>query len=245
MKTNYQKHIKILLIIGAVVIARFLNQECLADPNTNCLVKLGSESQKIGYLVESLYWPDFDFKNAKQYISEPNSKRKTEFVRFISQMVEPNYLPQDVNEKVIFLKGWRGEESENFILQYEKPPYLIRIKNQTTTVIASRKWTSYWFTIAIQLKNKNQCVDKTDSNAIFKFTDQFLGKKINSKAQDYSSIKNMDGTKMNKPHFQKMDNGYMLAYHVGASHPDIDGVIVWTDGHIVIINLKERRKEIY
>ncbi|GEM_PF-3689909 len=239
MKPNYEKRINVLILIFIITI---YTQQSFADPN--CLAKLGQESQKIVYLTESVYWPDFDFKNVKQYIAEPNSKRKSDFVRMVSQIIEPNYLPQELDKKTIFLKGWRGDANESFILQYEKSPYLIRIKNQTTTVIASRKWTSYWITIVIQLKDKTSCVNKTDPNAIFKFTDRFLSKKVNSKAQDYSSIKNMDGSKMIKPRFQKIDENYILAYPISASHPDIDYVSIWTDGHTVIINLQERRKEI-
>ena len=52
----------------------------------------------------------------------------------------------------------------------------------------------------------------------------------------------MDGTNMNKPHFQKVDGDYFLAYPVQASKPDINAVCIWTDGRTVIINLKERRK---
>lgn len=242
MKPDYKNCINVLVWIFITIIC---SRQCFADPNTNCLVKLEQESQKIVYLTESVYWPDFDFKNVKQYIAEPNSKKKADFVRMVSQIIEPNYLPQELDKKIICLKGWRGDANENFMLQYEKSPYLIRIKNQTTTVIASRKWISYWFTVVIEIESKSECVNKTDPNSIFKFTDQFLRRKVNSKAQDYSSIKNMDGTQMKSARFQKLGANNLLAYPVSASHPDIDFVSIWTDGNTVIINLKERRKELY
>ncbi len=213
------------------------------DPNYGCLVQLGPETLKVAYLAESLYWPDFDFKNVISNISEPNPIEKAEFTKLITQIMDPNYLPAKLPEKVRFLKRWRGEDRGNFVMQYEKGPYLIRVKNQKLKVVTNRVWTSYWITIAIQLKEKATCVNKSDLNTIFNLTDRFIVKKLNSKAQDYSGIKNIDGTNMNKPIFKKMDKAYFVTYPVQSSKPDVDAISIWTDGVTVIINLQERRKE--
>jgi hypothetical protein len=232
------------MALVVAIAAIFCTQQSFADPNSGSLIELGQETKKVACLAESVYWPDFDLKGATSYIVEPNSTKKAEFAKFVSQIVDTNYLPQYLAEKLRFLEGWRGEANKTFVLQFEKQSYAIRIKNQTTTVVASRKWTSYWLTMVIQLKDKSICVNKSDLNAILNFTDQFLSEKVNSKAQNYSGIKNVDGTNMTKPIFTQLDEGYYIVYPVQASHPDIDGVIIWTDGHTVIINLQERRKEI-
>ena len=240
MKTATQNHITISFITLVVAIATaFYTQQSFADPNDGCIVELGEEAKKVVYLTESVYWPAFNYNDIIGHISEPNSTMQNDFIKIVNQVIDPNYLPEKPSGKIRFLKGWRGETNENFVMQYEKQPYLIRIKNQTVTVVASRKWTSHWITIAIQRKDKTTCVNKSNLNAIFDFTDQFLGKKINSKAQDYSNVTNMD-----RPIFKQIDEDYFLSYFVQTSKPDIDSVSIWTDGHTVIINLQERRKEI-
>ena len=214
------------------------------DPNDIPLISLGNKAKKVVYLVEAVYWPDFDFKNVQEYIVKPDLEKKAKFTKLVTQIIDPNYLPEKLPEKIRFLKGWRGEARESFLLQYEKGRYIIRVKNQVTyvQVTKTRRDSSYWITIVIQAKDKSVCVNKSDLNAIFNFTDQFLCEKINSSAQNYSGVKNMDGTNMDKPRFAQIDDGYILAYPVGSSKPDIDGVCIWTDGHTVLINLKERRK---
>lgn len=211
------------------------------EPN-NPLIRFGSQMKKIDYLVEAAYWPNWDFKNVKGYIAKPNPEKKDKFTKLVTRIIRPNYLPEKLPEKIHFLKGWRGKERESFVLQYEKGPYVIRVKNQVThvQVTKTRRDSSHRIIIAIQAKDKSVCVDKSSQNSIFKFADQFLCEKINSKAQNYSWIINMD-----KPAFKQMDGGYFLAYPVGASRPDIDVVCIWTDGHTVLINLKERRKRFF
>jgi hypothetical protein len=245
MKTVNQNHITMSFMILVFAIATtYGSQQSFADPNSGRLIELGPETKKAACLAESVYWPDLDFNDVKANIVEPNAARKSEFVKVIRQIVNSNYLPTGLAMKTRFLKGWRGAGNENFVAQYEKQPYLIRIKNQTTTVVASRKWTSYWLAMVIQLKDKGICVNKSDLNAVLNFTDQFLSEKVNSKAQNYSGIQNVDGTNMVKPIFTQLDDGYYIVYPVQAFDPDIDSVIIWTDGHTVIINLQERRKEI-
>jgi hypothetical protein len=227
------------MALAVAVATAFCTQQSFADPNDVCLVEQGEEMKKVAFLAESVYWPAFNYNDVIGYISEPNSTIQNNFIELVNQAIDPNYLPENLVEKTRFLKGWRGEANKNFVVQYEKQPYLIRIRNQTTTVIASRKWISHWITIAIQLKDETACVNKSNLKAIFNFTDQFLSTKVNSKAQDYSHVKNMD-----RPILKQIDEGYFFSYLVQASKPDIDFVNIWTDGRTVIINLKERRKEI-
>ncbi|HUW20715.1 MAG TPA: hypothetical protein VMW16_15565 [Sedimentisphaerales bacterium] len=240
MKTVTQNCISVsfMPLVAAIAVA-FSSQQTFADPNDACLVELGQEAKKVVYLAESVYWPAFDYNDVTAHISQPNSTRQDDFIKLVDQVIDVNYLPENLVEETRFLKGWRGEANQNFVVQYEKQPYLIRIRNQTVTVVASRKWTSHWITIAIQRKDKTTCVNKTNLNAVFDFTDQFLGKKINSKAQNYSNVTNMD-----RPIFKQIDENYFLSYAVQASKPDIDYVSIWTDGHTVMINLNERRKEV-
>ena len=189
-------------------------------------------------MAEAVYWPNWDFNDVRSYIARPDPSKVDEFTRLVKQVIEPNYLPDKLPEKIHFLKGWRGEARESFVMQYKKSPYLIRVKNQVMKkAVADRLWTSHWVVMAIQSENKSVCVNKADLTAIFNFTDQFLPKKLSSSAQNYAGITNMD-----KPAFIQMDTGYFLAYPVGASRPDIDGVCIWTDGRTVLINLQERRK---
>jgi hypothetical protein len=238
MKTTNQNHITISFMALVVAIATaFCTQQSFAEPNDGCLVEKGEDMKKVAFLAESVYWPAFNYSDVIGYISEPNSTMQNDFIRLVNQVIDANCLPEKLVEKTRFLKGWRGEANENFVVQYEKQPYLIRIKDQTVTVVASRKWTSHWITIAIQRKDKTTCVNKSNLNAIFNFTDQLLGTKVNSKAQDYSDVKNMD-----RPIFKQMDEGYFLSYPVQASKPDIDAVSIWTDGRTVIINLEQRQK---
>lgn len=230
------------IFLSFVGLVWFGIQQGFADPNDNIIVQLGEEAVKANCLAESVYWPELDYKNVASKILEPNSSRKYEFATLIKRAVDPNYLPEQLDSEIHFLKGWRGETNENFVLQYEKDPYLIRIKNQTTSIVANRKWISHWIAIVIQRKDKSNFVNKSDPNSIFNFIDQLLSEKVNSKAQNYSGMKNVDGTNIIKPIFMQLNEGYYLVYPVQASHPDIDSVIVWTDGHTFIINLQERQK---
>jgi hypothetical protein len=242
MKATNIKTIFTFLVVLAIMGVGMELQS--AEPNDGCLIELGQEAKKIVYLTESVYWPAFDYGDVTGYVSEPNTTRRDNFIKLMNQIADPNYLPEKPVEKTCFLQGWRGEAKENFVMQYEKGPYVIRVKNQTTEIVAGRIWKSYWITMVIQRKDHGLCVNKSDLNAIFDFADQFLGKKINSESQNYSDIKNMDGTKMDKPRFQKMDDGYILAYPVGASKLDICGVNIWTDGNTVIINLQETQRKV-
>jgi hypothetical protein len=245
MNTNSKNYINLpFVVLAALVVAVFGIQQSFANVGSNGIIELGEETKKADCLAEAVYWPNFDFNDVKASIVEPNITKKNEFIKLVNQIVEPNNLTEELTGKIRFLKGWRGESNENFVVQYEMGPYLIRIKNQATTVVATRKWTSYWLTMVIQLKDKTLCVNKSDLDAIFNFTDRFLSKKVNSKAQNYSGMKNVDGTDMVRPIFTQLDNGCYIVYPVQSSHPDIDGVIIWTDGHTVIINLQERRKVI-
>ncbi len=248
MKTTNPQYIVIFFVMLSILhtpVVAISAKQNPDDPNNGRIVELGQEAKNIVYLAESIYWPEFDFKNVRSNISEPNSVDKARFTTIVNQIIDSNYLPEKLSENIHFLKGWRGKDSENFVIQYDKGPYLIRVKNQTTEVVASRVWTSHWITIMIQLKDKTSLVNKSNLNDIFNFTDKFLSKKVNSKVQNYSGVKNIDGTNMVKPRFSQVDNGYTLSYHVGASRPDIDGVNIWTDGNIVIINLQERRKVVF
>lgn len=242
MKTGSPKHIIpvviILLVLYTSQVAFCAHSEP-NDPNTRPLISLGTQMKKVVYWVEAAYWPDVNLTDVKTYVTAPNPERKAKFAKLLSRTIHPNYLPEKLAEKIRFLKGWRGEGRETFLLQYDKGLYLIRVKNQVThiQVTKARRDSSHWITLFMQAKDKRVCVDKGDLNAIFGFVDQFLSDKINSSAQNYSWIKNMDS-----PRFKEMDTGYMVAYPVGASKPNIDGVIIWTDGHKVLINLKERRK---
>lgn len=208
------------------------------DSNDAPLISLGSKTKKVVHFAEAVYWPDFDFKDVQKYIVKPTSEQKQKVTRLVSQIIDPNYLPDKLPEKIRFLRGWRGKDRESFVLQYEKGPYIIRGKNQVThiQVTKTRRDSSHWITMVIQAKDKSVSVNKSDVNAIFNFTDQFLCQKISRSAQDYSGIKNMD-----KPAFAQMDEGYYVAYPVGASGLNITGVVIWTDGRTVIINMQERR----
>jgi len=211
------------------------------DPNNGALISLDEETKKVVHFAETVYWPDFDFKNVQNYIIKPDPKRKTEVSNLIKQIIAPNYLVEDLPEKIRFLKAWRGKDRESFVLQYENGPYIIRVKNQEThiQVTKTRRDTTYWIAILIQAKDKSVFVDKRSQSAIFSFTDKFLDDKINSKAQDYSNLTNMD-----KPAFMKLGRGVFLIYPVDVSRPRVDAVIIWTDGRTLIINLQERRKVI-
>jgi hypothetical protein len=175
------------------------------------------------------------------YIAEPEPERKARFVKLTSQIMDVNYLPEDLGQEVHFLKGWRGKGEENFVMQYEKEGYLMRIKSQVTHVQAAptRRDTSHWMTVAIQGKDKRTVVDKESAAAILGFCDGFLSPKVGSGAQDYSGVKNMD-----RPAFHKKDEGYLVAYPVAASKPNIYGVCIWSDGRTVIINLKEESRKV-
>ena len=241
MKITYLKSTCVLWFVLAIM---SINAELQsADPNyydpNSTSINLANKTSAFG---EMPYWPRLDRKEVQSFITKSAPKDKKCFVRFVNQIINPNYLPKNLSNKIYYLKGWRGKDHKNFIMQYEKGPYVIRFKNQMTKVVADRVWKSYWFVMIIQRKDHGVCVDKKDINGIFAFTDQFLGKKINSKAQNYSGVQNMDGTKMRNPRFQKIDDGYHLIYPVGASRPDIDAVSIWTDGRTVIINMQERRK---
>jgi hypothetical protein len=229
-------------ILGIILAGAFCTQQSVADPNGVSITKLGEGAKKIGYLVESMYWPALNYSDVNGFVSEPNSKKQGSFVKVIREVVDSNYLPEKLGEKTRFLKGWRDKGNENFVVQYEKNSYLIRIKNKKTTVVASRKWTSHWITIAIQLKDKATCVNKSNLNSILNYADAFLNKKVNSKSQNYSGVKNVEGAAMERPVFQKIDENYIVGYPVQSSKPDIDYVSIWTDGHIVVINLQERQK---
>jgi hypothetical protein len=246
MKAISLKYITILFVIsivlctGALAFWVFHVRPGACATNGGALVNLGSESKKVVHLAEAVFWPVLDFKNVQKFLVEPDPDEKVKVVKLVSQIIEPNYLPENLPEKVRFLKDWREEGRESFVLQYQKAGYVIRVKNQVTNIEAGRVWTSHWITVVIQAKDQSVCLNKSDPNTIFNFTDQFLCDKINSKAQNYSGIINMD-----KPAFKQMDAGYFLAYSVGASRPDIDGVCIWTDGRTVLINLKERRKILF
>lgn len=242
MKTRSPKDVIAVVIILLVLCTSqvaFCADSEPNDPNTRPLISLGSQMKKVVHLVEAAYWPDVNLRDVKTYVTAANPEKKAKFAKLLSCTIHPTYLPEELAEEIRFLRGWRGEGRETFLLQYDKGPYLIRVKNQVThiQVTKTRRDSSHWITLFIQAKDKRVCVDKGDLNAIFGFVDRFLSDKIDSSAQNYSGIKNMDS-----PRFNQMDTGYMLAYPVRASKPDIDGVIIWTDGRKVLINLQEGRK---
>ena len=194
--------------------------------------------REIDHVLEAACWPSVDFNNVKANIVAPDSKRQATFNEMLRGAIRKEVLPGDVNEVTKCLKNWRGSGEENFILQYDKAPYTIRIRNQVIKRrTKTRVWTSHWVLIAVQRRNKQACVDKNQVEAIFKLVDQFLGDKICSKAQNYDGVSNMD-----QYVHESMDSGTFIAYFVGASRPDIDGVCIWTDGRTVLVALKERRK---
>jgi hypothetical protein len=236
------KHANIFSVIVAttmcVTISAFCADNDPNDPNSGALISLPAQAKKINHFAEAVYWPEFDLKNVQKYIIKPDAKRESEVTELIKQVIDPNYLPDKLPEKIHFLKGWREEGHETFVLQYEKNRYVIRVKNQVThiQVTKTRRDSSCWITIVIQAKDKSVCVNKSSQNAIFNFTDQFLGNKIKSSAQNYSGITNLDG-----PAFMQMGSGYAVSYPVMASEPNIHGVCIWTDGRTVIIALQELR----
>lgn len=242
---NLQKYsmmrVLLVLLVGIIVVG-----ECSAkgdepaDPNKWLLVSAGSRMREIDHVLEAACWPSVDFNNVRANIVEPDAKKQVRFNEMLHWAIRKEMLPADVNEATRFLKDWRGDGRENFVVQYYKGPYTVRIRNQVIKRrTKTRVWTSYWVLMAIQRKDKRACVDKDPAEAIFEFVDKFLADKISSKAQNYDRISNMD-------HYvqESMDPGEFVAYPVAASRPNIDGVCIWTDGKTVLVSMKERRKMI-
>jgi hypothetical protein len=209
------------------------------DKDGASIVSLGAEMRKHPHIVEAVCWPAFDFHDVKAYVAEPNKTMRAEFVTTVRQVLDANSLPDNFTDRVVFLKGWRGAGSENCVIQYEKGPYLIRVRNQKTVVHAGRDWESYWITIAIERKDGESCLSISDPNNVMAFSDRFLCRKVSSKSANFKGIQGMD-----KPVFERMDGGYLVAYPVQASGPDVDGVIIWSNGRVTVLNLQERRKEV-
>jgi hypothetical protein len=211
-----------------------------AAADRDSIVPLDDEMRERPHLVESVVWPAFDFSDVRGCVAEPNKPMQDAFVTMVRQVIDANNLPDDLGGKVVFLKGWRGQGSENCIIQYDKGPYRIRVRNQKTVVHASRDWESFWLTVAIDRKDGLTCIAVAEPNAIMAFADRFLTRQVSTKAQDYSNV-----IGQNKPVAYRVNAGWDVNYMVGASEPRIDGVSLWSNGQVVTINLKERRKILF
>jgi hypothetical protein len=239
---NLQKYTVItgafVLAVGAIGMAdSAANGDSVTDPNRWLLVPAGPQLRARDFMLEAASWPSVDFNNVRANIVEPDRKKHARFNKLLWASIREEVLPNDVGEATKCLKDWRRAGQENFVVQYYRAPYAIRIRNQ---VIKRRTkdmvWPSYWVLMAIQRKDKKACVDKGDVEAIFKFVDTFLADKIGSKAQDYERISNMD-----QYWHESMDSGEFIAYVVEPDWPNIGFVGIWTDGKTVLLSLQEIR----
>jgi hypothetical protein len=206
------------------------------DPNEPPVMTLAEETRKVAYLGEAVRWPAP--AGVKRYAAQPPAEEKSAFVKAIRKIIDPNMLPERLDERLLYLNAWRAEGRRTYLLDYNQGPYRIRLKNQQVHVQAGEKgYTSYWITVIIQRTDKDTCIQNINLAGVFRFTDQFLSKQLSSTAQDYSNVSNMT-----EPVFQQQGSGYFAAYPLNASNPPMDAVCIYTDGRTIVVNLKERRK---
>jgi hypothetical protein len=208
------------------------------DPNEPPVMTLAEETRKVAYLDEAVRWPAP--ASVKRYTAQPPAEEKSAFVKAIRKIIDPNMLPERLDERLLHLNAWRAKGRRTYLLDYSKGPYRIRLKNQQVHVQAGEKdYASHWITVIIQRTDKDKCLQNVNLAEVLRFTDRFLSKPLSSAAQDYSHM-----TNRTEPVFQQQGSGYLVAYPLNAANPPMDGVCIYTDGRTVVINLQERRKVI-
>ena len=222
----------ILLMPGAI----YAGQGRAKEPNEPPVMILAEEAREIVYLAEAVHWPTP--ASLERYAAQPQAEEKGNFAKAMRKIIDPNMLPENLGEKLLYLNGWRASNRRTYILDYNKGPYRLRLKNQEEHIQAGeRRYTSYWITLIIQKADKSRCIENINLAEVLRFTDRFLSRQLSSAAQDYSHV-----TNMREPVFQQCGSGYLASYPVNASEPPMDGVCIYTDGRTVIVNLQERRK---
>jgi hypothetical protein len=223
----------VAVLMPGGVYSRQANQN---EANEPPVMILADEARKIVHLAEAVRWPTP--ASLEQYMTKAKAKEKDSFMKAVGKTIDPNLLPENLCEKLVHLNGWPAANRRTYILDYNKAPYRIRLKNQETHVQAEeRRFTSYWITLIIQMTDKSRCVENVNLTELLRFTDRFLSRQLSSTAQDYTNV-----TDLHEPVFEALGSGHLAAYPLNASEPPMDGVAIYTDGRTVVINLQERRK---